>query len=121
MTRFVEGLRRFGSKIIDGIGRFGASVGKVLRPVVKPALRFLRNMPGKIGKLASDGLRDIHDDEAGEEFGDLPKGFGHLVDDSGGNFGGWARNDFGGWARDYYKKNPGRVRVNQHGETEVTI
>ena len=109
---------------MGGIGRFGEAVGKVLRPVVKPALRFLRNMPGKVGKLASGALRSIHDDEAGEEFGDLPGGFGHLVDDPGGktgNYGSWARKDFGGWARDYYKKNPSRVRVNQHGEPEITI
>ena len=90
MTRFVEGLRRFGSKIIDGIGRFGTAIGKVLRPIAKPALRLLRNFPGKIGKLASGGLRDVHDEEADKEFRE--------------------------WVLKYYKDNPDQAEVDEHGQ-----
>ena len=95
MTRFVEGLRRFGTRIKNEFRGLGEIIGKVLRPVRKPALRFLRNIPGKIGKWASDRLAEIHDEEAGEELEE--------------------------WGGNYRRQYPDRVRRNERGEVEITI
>ena len=55
MGRIWDGIKRFGSKVKDGIVRVGSAVGKALRPVAdvaKKVTHYTSYIPGTVGRVS---------------------------------------------------------------------